>query len=91
MIIAVGGTDPAKAATATIPIVFLSATDPVSAGIVASLNRPVGNITGVRLLGSALEAKRLGLLNEIVPRAASIGVPANPGYPDADRQLRATS
>ena len=91
MIVAAGGTDPAKAAkaaTATIPIVFISAADPVNAGIVASLNQPGGNVTGVSLLGSALEAKRLGLLNEIAPGPASIGVLVNPGYPDADRELR---
>src|SRR5271155_4998604 len=78
----------AKAATAAIPIVFLSDVDPVNAGVVPSLNRPGGNITGVSLLGSALEAKRLGLLHEIVPGAAAIGVLLNPAFPDADRQLR---
>jgi putative ABC transport system substrate-binding protein len=91
VIVAAGGTDPAKvakAATATIPIVFLSAADPVNAGIVASLNHPGGNITGVSILGSALETKRLGLLNEIIPGAASIAVLMNPGYPDADRERR---
>jgi len=91
VIVAAGGTDPAKAAkaaTATIPIVFISAADPVSAGIVTSLNRPEGNVTGVSALGSALGAKRLGLLNDIAPGAASIGVLVNPGYPTADLQLR---
>ena len=91
VILAAGGSDPAKAAkaaTATIPIIFVSAADPVRAGIVTSFNRPGGNVTGVSLLGSALEAKRLGLLNEITPGAASIGVLVNPNYPDADLQLR---
>jgi putative ABC transport system substrate-binding protein len=88
VILAAGGSDPAKAATATIPIIFVSAGDPVKAGIVTSFNRPGGNITGVSLLGAALEAKRLGLLNEITPGAASIGVLVNPNYPDADLQLR---
>jgi putative ABC transport system substrate-binding protein len=91
VIFAAGGSDPAKAAmaaTSTIPIVFLSAADPVSAGIVESLNRPGGNVTGVSLLGSALEAKRLGLLHEIIPAAASISVLVNPKYPDVDLQLR---
>ena len=88
VIVAAGGTDPAKAAkaaTATIPIVFISAADPVNAGIVTSLNRPEGNVTGVSMLGSLLEAKRLGLLNDIVPGAASIGVLVNPA---ADLELR---
>ena len=91
VIFAAGGSDPAKAAkaaTATIPIVFVSGADPIAAGIVTSLNRPGGNITGVSLLGSALEAKRLGLLHEIIPGGASIGVLVNPKYPDADLQLR---
>src|SRR5262250_3342430 len=70
VMVAVGGTDPAKAAkaaTTTIPIVFISAADPLGAGIVTSLNRPEGNITGVSLLSTSLEAKRLGLLHDIVP------------------------
>jgi putative ABC transport system substrate-binding protein len=90
VIFAAGGSDPAKAAmaaTSTIPIVFLSAADPVSAGIVESLNRPGGNVTGVSLLGSALEAKRLGLLREIIPAAASISVMLNPKFPDFVLQL----
>ena len=91
VILAAGGSDPAKAAkaaTATIPVLFISAADPVKAGIVTSFSRPEGNTTGVSLLGSTLEAKRLGLLHEIVPGAASIGVLVNPKYPDADLQLR---
>jgi putative tryptophan/tyrosine transport system substrate-binding protein len=91
VILAAGGSDPAKvakAATATIPIVFVSAADPVKAGLVASLNRPGGNVTGVSLIGSALEAKRLELLSQFVPEAASIGVLVNPMYPDSDLQLR---
>ena len=91
VIFTAGGSDPAKAAkvaTATIPIVFVTAGDPIRAGIVASLNRPGGNVTGVSLLGSELEAKRLGLLNEIVPGAAAIGVLVNPKFPEASLQLR---
>jgi putative ABC transport system substrate-binding protein len=91
VIFAVGGSDPAKAAkaaTSTIPIVFVSAADPIKAGIITSLNRPGGNVTGVSLLGSALEAKRLGLLHEIIPGVVSIGVLVNPKYPDVDIQLR---
>jgi putative tryptophan/tyrosine transport system substrate-binding protein len=91
VIVAAGGTDPAKvakAATTSIPIVFISAADPLKAGIVESLNRPGGNVTGVSLLGTALEAKRLGLLREIIPGAALIGALVNPQYPDVDLQLR---
>jgi putative ABC transport system substrate-binding protein len=91
VIFAAGGTDPAKAAkaaTATIPIVFVSAADPVKAGIVTSLNQPGGNVTGVSILGSVVEAKRVGLLNEIVPGTTPIGVLLNPTYPDADVELK---
>ena len=78
----------AKAATATIPIVSLFTDDPVERGLVASLNRPGGNVTGISLLNGALEAKRLGLLHEIVPKAATLGVLLNPSYPGAATQLR---
>jgi ABC-type uncharacterized transport system substrate-binding protein len=91
LILAAGGSEPAKvakAATNTIPIVFVSAADPIAAGIVTSLSQPGGNITGVSMLGSALEAKRLGLLHEIVPGPAPIGVLVDPKYPDADLQVR---
>jgi putative ABC transport system substrate-binding protein len=91
LIFAAGGADPAKAAkaaTTTIPIVFVSAGDPFKAGFVTSLGRPAGNITGVSLLVSALEAKRLGLLHQIVPGSASIGVLVNPKVADADLELR---
>ena len=78
----------AKAATNTIPIVFTSAADPVKAGLVASFNRPGGNLTGVHLIGSELERKRLDLLHELVPGAVLIGVLVNPKNPDANVQLR---
>jgi putative ABC transport system substrate-binding protein len=78
----------AKAATGTIPIVFTSAADPVKAGLVASFNRPGGNATGVSLIGSALEAKRLDLLHQLTPGAALIGALVNPKNPDADLQAR---
>ena len=78
----------AKAATATIPIVFTSSSDPVNAGIVASLNRPGANVTGVSLLGTALEAKRLELLYQAIPGAKLIGVLVNPKNPDNDLQVR---
>jgi len=68
----------AKAATATIPIVFSTAGDPVKEGLVLSLNRPRGNLTGVTTSFAEATSKRLGLLQEIVPKAAAIGVLVNP-------------
>src|SRR5262249_27380040 len=75
-------------ATATIPIVFIVGTDPVGIGLVTSLNRPGGNITGVNVMFSELSAKRLGLLQELVPKAGLIGVLVNPFYSGVDLQLK---
>ena len=78
----------AKAATTTIPIVFSTGGDPVRSGLVASLNQPSGNITGVYHFATGLEAKRLGLLHEMLPKATPIAVLINPNYADAENQLR---
>jgi putative ABC transport system substrate-binding protein len=90
VIVAVGGSAPAQAAkqaTATIPIVFLSGDDAIEAGLVGSLGRPGGNVTGISWLASALEAKRLGLLRELVSNG-DLGVLVNPTFPGARVQVR---
>jgi putative ABC transport system substrate-binding protein len=78
----------AYAATTTIPIVFVNGVDPVSSGLVMSLNRPGGNATGVYIFQQVLEGKRLGLLRELVPSAASIAVLLNPTNANFQTQLR---
>jgi ABC-type uncharacterized transport system substrate-binding protein len=102
VIMAGGGTSPAlaaKAATTAIPIVVLVGVDPVTAGLVASLNQPGGNVTGISILNVAVVAKRLELLHELVPTAAVIALLVNPTNPvftepetkevrDAARSLR---
>jgi putative ABC transport system substrate-binding protein len=69
---------PAKAATSVVPVVFMIASDPVALGLVASLNRPGGNLTGVAYLNDEVGPKRLGLLHEFIPTARSIGLLVNP-------------
>ena len=74
----------AKNATSTIPIIFTAVSDPVGDGLVASLARPGGNLTGFSLLTADLTAKRLELLSELVPQARMIALLVNPNYPEAD-------
>src|SRR6516165_1785513 len=83
-VIAAGGTEAvlaAKAATTTIPLVVSTAVDPVALGLVASLNRPGGNLTGIAALAIELAPKRLQLLHDITPNAAMFGVLADPTFP----------
>jgi putative ABC transport system substrate-binding protein len=85
----VGGTPPAlaaRAATTTIPIVFISQSDPVKLGLVASINRPGGNATGATPISSALESKRLGLLHELLPDARRIALLVKSDSPETAAQ-----
>jgi putative tryptophan/tyrosine transport system substrate-binding protein len=78
----------AKIATSTIPIVFTTGDDPIKLGLVASLNRPGGNVTGVSNLIVELGSKQLGLLRELAPRTTAIAVLMNPNFPGTERQSR---
>jgi len=78
----------AKGATSNIPIVFSIGDDPVKLGIVPSLNRPGGNLTGVYQFASGLEGKRLGLLHEMVPKASTLGMLVHPNFAPSESQLR---
>jgi putative ABC transport system substrate-binding protein len=91
VIIAAGGNVSAvaaRAATSTIPIVFTGSDNPVEIGLIASLARPGGNITGVSLFTSDLEAKRFALLRELAPQARLIAMLINPKNPSAERDMR---
>jgi putative tryptophan/tyrosine transport system substrate-binding protein len=90
-VIAAGGppaAQAAKAATSIIPIVFTSGADPVEAGLVASFNRPGGNVTGVHLFLAGLAEKKLGLLRLLVPQASTIAVLLNPSAAEAEPQSK---
>jgi putative tryptophan/tyrosine transport system substrate-binding protein len=90
-VIAIGGSPgirEAKSATSTIPIVFSAGVDPVAMGLVASLARPGGNLTGVSVLNVELMAKRLELLSELVPQAGVIALLVNPSFPQTERITR---
>jgi putative tryptophan/tyrosine transport system substrate-binding protein len=77
----------AKAATSTVPVVFVTGADPVSAGLVASMNRPGGNVTGIVFTVSDLTGKRLGLLRDLVPNASVMGALLDPNAPGFAQQL----
>jgi ABC-type uncharacterized transport system substrate-binding protein len=91
-VIAATGGDPsplaAKAATATIPIVFTMGGDPVEAGLVTTLSRPGGNVTGTTLMGVELGPKRLELVRQLVPNANTIAMLVNPNFPQASAEVR---
>lgn len=89
-VIMAAGDDPAvaaKAATPTIPIVFAVAGDPIQLGVVANLNRPGGNVTGVSFFSTTVTSKRLGILHELVPNAAVFGLLANPSNASAKAEV----
>jgi putative ABC transport system substrate-binding protein len=91
VIVTIGGTNPAlaaKSATSTIPIVFTSVSDPVGVGLVASLARPGGNITGFSNITNDLMPKRLELLSELIPQAGVIALLVNPSNPNSDPLVR---
>ena len=78
----------AKKATSTTPVVFTTGDDPVQIGLVSSINRPGGNVTGVHVFFSEMEPKKLGLLRELVPNTGLIAALVNPTFPTAKGQRR---
>jgi putative ABC transport system substrate-binding protein len=78
----------ARTATSVVPIVFNTGTDPIKAGLVASLGRPGGNATGINLFTTELAAKRLGLLHDLIPTGALVAVLLNPNFPAAEANAR---
>src|SRR5215475_12935566 len=90
MLVTGGGAQPVLTSriVTTIPVVFVTGADPVKGGIVQSLNRPGGNVTGVYQFAAAMDGKRLGMLHEIVPSARDIGVLVNPTYAEVETQLK---
>jgi putative tryptophan/tyrosine transport system substrate-binding protein len=91
LIVTVGGTPPAlaaKAATSAVPIVFGVGTDPVAFGLIASLSRPGGNLTGVTSLFDEVAPKRLALLHELLPTVTAVGLLVNPSNPNAEVQVK---
>ena len=90
VIVAIGtvSAQAAKAATTTVPIVFVTGDDPVIVGLVASLSRPGGNVTGLTFITSTLGAKRLELLREVAPNRAAVAVLVDPNSPESQSQLR---
>jgi putative ABC transport system substrate-binding protein len=81
----------AKAVTSTIPMVFVGGTDPVTVGLVASFNRPGGNVTGLRLIAGELPSKQIELLHELVPGAMKVGLLLSPQFTDAESQAATVS
>jgi putative ABC transport system substrate-binding protein len=91
VIVAAGGSAPglaAKAATATIPIVFQTGSDPVADGLVSSMNRPGGNVTGVTRVTAILASKRVGLMLDLIPKTKAIAMLVNPNQPIANWQVQ---
>ena len=92
-VIAATGGEPspqsAKAATQSIPIVFTANGDPISEGLVASLNRPGGNVTGFTIFGPAAVTKRVQLMHQLIPHVATIAYRMNPSHPSGEIEMRA--